>query len=155
MTRLIETLWSKHTSEGYAALKELLALSQDSNAVYPYMEQFIEKLDSENSYFRTRALALIVANAKWDTEDKIDENIDAILSHITDCKPITARQLIQDLPVLARDKPDLRPDILSALRGADTLRYPLSMRSLVDGDIRKAIMEIENGRQPDLREIVE
>lgn len=152
MKHFIETLWSKNTSEGYAALKELLALSDASNAVYRYMEQFIEKIDSENSYFRTRALALIVANAKWDADDKIDENIDAILSHITDYKPITARQFIKGLPVLARDKPDLRQDILSALRCADTLRYPFSMRSLVDADIRKAILEIENESKLDLGE---
>lgn len=145
----IEALWSKKPSEGYAALKELLKSSQKSNEVYPYMEQFLEKLDSENSYFRTRALALIIANAKWDTDYKIDENIDAILAHITDDRPITARQFIKELPVLAGDKPELRQDILSALRCADTLRYPLSMRSLVDGDIRNAIIEIENERQHD------
>lgn len=144
MTHLMEALWSKKTSEGYAALKELLAISQESDAVYAYMDQFVEKLDSDNSYFRTRALALIVANAKWDTDYKIDENIDAILSHVTDCKPITARQFIKELPRLAKDKPDLKEDILSALRHADTLRYPLSMRPLVDGDIRNAVMEIEH-----------
>lgn len=147
MTHLIEMLWSKKTSEGYAALKGLLALSRESDEVYPYMEQLIEKLDSENSYFRTRALALIAANAKWDTEYKIDENIDRILAHITDDKPITARQFIKDLPILAEAKPELRQDILSALRRADTLRYPLSMRPLVEGDIRDAVMEIEKGME--------
>lgn len=143
MQKLLETLWSKKPSEGYEALKELLAISQSANEIYPYMEIFIEKLASDNSYFRTRALALIAANAKWDTGCKIDENIDAILAHITDPKPITARQFIKDLPLLAKSKPDLRQDILSALHGADTLRYPLSMRPLVDEDIRKAILEIE------------
>lgn len=143
MMQLVETLWSQNTSEGYAALKELLAVSLESNAVYPYIGLFIEKLDSPNSYFRTRALALIVANAKWDTDYKIDENLDAILSHITDYKPITARQFVKQLPALAREKPELRQDILSALQSADTLRYPLSMRPLVEGDIRKAIAEIE------------
>ena len=102
MQKLLETLWSKKTSEGYAALKELLTISQSSNALYPYMENFIKKIDSDNSYFRTRALALIVANAQWDTDYKIDENIDAILAHITDVKPITARQFIKDLPRLAK-----------------------------------------------------
>lgn len=143
MQKLLETLWNKKPSEGYAALKELLAISQSTNELYPHMETFIEKLDSDNSYFRTRALALIAANAKWDTDHKIDENIDAILSHITDPKPITARQFIKDLPLFAKDKPDLRQDILNALHGADTLRYPLSMRPLVEADIRKSILEIE------------
>ena len=143
MNHLLETLWSKKPSEGYAALKEMLKACQDSNAVYPYMNQFLEKISDDCSYFRTRALALIIANAKWDTDCLIDENIDAILSHITDPKPITARQFIKDLPALAAAKPDLRQDILSALRRADTLRYSLSMRPLVERDIRNAIAEIE------------
>ena len=144
MTDKLDMLWSKTPSQGYAALKELLAISGESSAVYPYMEQFIEKLDSDSSYFRTRALALITANAKWDINCWIDEHIDAILSHITDPKPTTARQFIKDLPVLAAAKPDLRQDILSALRHADTRRYPLSMRPLVERDIQTAISAIEN-----------
>ena len=144
MNPLMEQLWSKKASEGYAALKELLQLSQASNEIYPYMGNFIEKLSSDNSYFCTRALALIVANAKWDTDYIIDENIDSILSHITDYKPITARQFIRELPSLAKHKPDLQADILVALRNADTLRYSLSMRPLVDEDIRKAITTIES-----------
>ena len=143
MTETLDMLWSKAPSQGYAALKELLEISGESGAVYPYMDQFMEKLNSDNSYFRTRALALIVANAKWDTDCRIDENIDAILSHITDPKPITARQFIRDLPALAAAKPDLRQDILSALRRADTLRYPLSMRPLVERDIRNTVEEID------------
>lgn len=142
MDRLIGKLWGKKASEGYAALKELLQISRASNALYPHMEDFIEKLGSDNAYFRTRALALIVANSKWDEDCIIDENIDGILAHITDDKPITARQFVRDLPSLAENKPDLREDILSALRGANTLRYPLSMRPLVDEDIRKAIAQI-------------
>lgn len=143
MEHLMTALWDKNPSKGYAALKELLSLSQQSPAVYRYMGRFIEALQSDNSYFRTRALALLAANAKWDSGHLIDENIDTILSHVTDQKPVTARKWIQDLPALAKDKPDLRQDILSALYHADTQFYPLSMRSLVDADIRKAIQEIE------------
>lgn len=143
MKKSVEMLWSQKTSAGYAALKELLIISQTSNELYPYIGMFIEKLTSDDSYFRTRALAMIVANSKWDIDCKIDENIDSILSHITDHKPITARQFIKDLPILAENKPALRQDILAALRSADTLRYPLSMRPLVEGDIQKAIAEIE------------
>ena len=139
----IEKLWSKNTSEGYRAFQKLLAISRVSDEVYPFIELFVEKLGSDNSYFRTRALGLIVANARWDADCKIDENIDVILSHITDCKPITARQFIKDLPTLALDKPDLRQDILSALHHADTLTYPLSMRPLMNEDLRKAIAEIK------------
>ena len=32
-----------------------------------------EMLDSDNPYIRTRGLLLISANAKWDSDNKIDE----------------------------------------------------------------------------------
>ncbi len=139
---LVAQLTAKKPAEGYAAMKELQAISETSDAVYPYMARLIGMLGSDNSYVRTRGLMLIVANARWDTDYLIDENINQILSHITDPRPITARQFIQSLPALASAKPDLRADILAALDGADTLRYPLSMRPMVDGDICKAILTI-------------
>lgn len=123
-------------------MKELQAISETSDMVYPYMAQLIGMMGSDNSYVRTRGLLLIAANARWDTDYLIDENINQILSYITDPKPITARQFIQSLPALASAKPDLRADILAALHKADTLRYPLGMRPLVDEDIRKAILTI-------------
>lgn len=142
---LFAQLTAKRPAEGCAAMKELQAISETSDTVYPYMARLIGMLGSDNSFVRTRGLLLIVANARWDTDVLIDENINQILSHITDPKPITARQFIQSLPALASAKPDLRADILAALRGADTLGYPLSMRPLVDGDICKAILIINRG----------
>lgn len=140
---LFAQLTAKSSADGYAAMKELLVISETSDTVYPYMARLIGMLGSDNSYVRTRGLLLIVANARWDTDYLIDENINQILSHITDPKPITARQFIQSLPALASAKLDLRADILAALCSADTLRYPLSMRPLMDGDIRKAILTIK------------
>lgn len=140
---LVAQLTVKKLADGCAAMKELQAISETSDTVYPFMAQLIGMLGSDNSYIRTRGLLLIVSNARWDTDYLIDENINQILSHITDPKPITARQFIQSLPALALAKPDLRAEILAALHVADTLRYPLSMRPLVDGDIGKAILEIE------------
>jgi len=139
---LVAQLTVKKAADGCAAMKELQAISETSDTVYPYMARLIGMLGSDNSYVRTRGLLLIVANGRWDTNYLIDENINQILSHIIDPKPITARQFIQNLPALTSVKPDLRAEILAALRGVDTLRYPLSIRPLVDEDIRKAILTI-------------
>lgn len=143
MEALIEALWSSDASEGYAALKELLVASKVSDEVYQHLDLLIERLDSDSSYFRTRALALIVANAKWDARGAIDKNIDRILAHVVDNRPVTARKLIADLPRLASWKPLLRERIISELRNADTSRYSPSMRPLVDKDIWAAIEELE------------
>ena len=133
----------KDNKVAYTALKKLQAESERSPAVYPYMDRLGEMLDSDHSYLRTRALTLLAYNARWDTDYKIDEIIDRYLKHITDPKPITARQYIQLLPMIARYKPELREDILSALHNANVAIYPGSMGPLVSKDIQKALAEIE------------
>lgn len=60
----IEKLWSKNATEGCATMKILERESAESDAVYRYMGQLLDKLGSDNSYLRTRALTRIAANAK-------------------------------------------------------------------------------------------
>ena len=107
------------------------------------MDRLSDMLDSDNSYIRTRGLTLLAYNAKWDKDYKIDEVIDKYLKHITDVKPITARQCIKLLPVIAKHKPELKNDIFSALHSADISTYEDSMQSLVYKDIQKAIEIIQ------------
>lgn len=141
----VARLRSKNQKEGHAAMQLLQRESEQSDAVYAYFDEFAALLDSAQSYERTRGLTLIAANARWDADCKIDELIDRYLSHVTDPKPITARQCIAQLPALARCKPDLRDDIVRALRWADTDRYAGSMRPLVQKDIQNALAEIGEG----------
>lgn len=63
--------------------------------------------------------------------------------HITDIKPITARQCIKLLPMIASYKPELKTDILSALYNANISIYADSMQLLVFKDIQKALKEIQ------------
>lgn len=118
--------------------------SLNSDAVYPYFDLFSAMLDDPNSYIRTRGILLIAANAKWDSDYKIDEIIDRLLKHIMDDKPITARQCIKSLPTIAKHKPDLKDDICNALRTATPQIYKSSMQSLVYKDIQDALNAISN-----------
>lgn len=118
-------------------------VSKETDCVYPYMDRLSDMLDSDNSYIRTRGLTLLAYNAKWDKDYKIDEIIDTYLKHITDVKPITARQCIKLLPMIAKYKPELKNDILSALQKADITVYDDSMQPLVYKDIQKAWNEIQ------------
>ena len=107
------------------------------------MDKLADMIDSDNSYMWTRELTLIACNAKWDRDNKIDEIIDEYLKHIEDVKPITARQCIKLLPLIAKNKPDLKGDIVSALKKADISIYADSMQSLVCKDIQNSLAEIE------------
>ena len=89
-----ELLFDKNNTAAYKALQELQKESEKTNSVYPYMDRLSQMLDSDNSYIRTRGLTLLAWNAKWDKDYKIDEIIDRYLKHITDTKPVTARQCI-------------------------------------------------------------
>ena len=116
--------------------------SEKSNAVYKFFDRFAELIEDSNSYRRTRGLILIAANAKWDTEYKIDEIIDEYLKHILDEKSITSRQCIKVLPNIAKYKPELVDCIIEALRKADTEIYKNSMQPLVYKDIMSALKKI-------------
>ena len=138
-----ELLFDKNNNVAYKALQDLQKESEETDCVYPYMDRLSGMLDSDNSYIRTRGIILLAYNAKWDKDYKIDEVIDKYLKHITDVKPITARQCIKLLPIIAKCKPELKNDILSALHKANTFVYDDSMQSLVYKDIQKALKEIQ------------
>lgn len=140
---LFELLFDKNNNTAYKALQELQKQSETSDSVYPYMDNFFDMLDDNNSYVRTRGLTLIACNSKWDKDNKVDEIIDKYLKHITDVKPITARQCIKLLPVIAENKPELKDDIISALRKADISFYADSMQPLVYKDIQRSLKEIQ------------
>ncbi len=136
-------LFDKNNNIAYKALQELQKESEKTDCVYPYMDRLSDMIDSDNSYNRTRGLTLIAYNAKWDKDNKIDEIIDEYLKHIEDVKPITARQCIKLLPMVAKDKPELKCDIVSALQKADVSIYADSMQALVYKDIQNSLAEIE------------
>jgi len=140
--KLINGLVDTNSKVAHRCLKELVSVSEIDNGIYQFFDTFVEMIDNDNSYVRTRGLLLISANAKWDTDNKIDGIIDKYLRHIMDDKPITARQCIKALPNIAKFKPDLIDDILSALSKANPQRYADSMQSLVYNDIRAAQKKI-------------
>jgi len=142
ISELVNGLFDKNDKAAYKCLKELISASKQDNGVYQFFDTFADMIDNENSYVRTRGLLLISANAKWDTDDKIDEIIDKYLCHIVDDKPITARQCIKALPDIANYKPNLVDDIRTALNKANPQRYSESMQSLVYNDIREALKTI-------------
>lgn len=138
-----ELLFDKNNNVAYKALQELQKESEETDCVYPFIDRLSDMLDSDNSYIRTRGLTLLAYNEKWDKEYKVDEIIDEYLKHITDVKPITARQCIKLLPIIAKHKPELKNDILSALNKANISIYDYSMQPLVYKDIQKALKEIK------------
>lgn len=137
-------LFDKNNNAAYKALQILQKESEKTNRVYFYMDKLVDMMDSDNSYIRTRGLVLIAYNAKWDRDNKIDKIIDKYLKHIQDVKPITARQCIKLLPVIAQNKPKLKNDIILALQKADISIYADSIQSLVYKDIQNTLCTLNS-----------
>lgn len=136
---LVSELYLKDTNAAYGALKKLMEENKNNKEVYEFFDKYAEMLYNKNSYIRTRGLLLISACAKWDSENKINGIMDKYLEHVTDEKPITARQCIHALPGIIKYKPELKEKISSALKNADVSKYKESMAPLIIKDINSVL----------------
>lgn len=141
--QMIQALTEKNASCAYECLKQLVSLSNDSDSVSGYLDQFVPMMSDESSYVRTRGIALCAANLQWVSASRRRKALALLLVHIQDPKPVTARQCIQLLPDLVQKNPDTRSTVISALQKADPAVYPESMSSLIRKDISKAMKQIE------------
>ena len=138
----IARLTGKDAKDAYAFARQITEESRASGAWYPYVDDFTLLLSHKNSLVRNRAISILAANARWDREGKFDMLLDKFLSHVTDVKPITARQCVAALPEIAEAKPELIPRIRAALEQADLSGYPNSMRPLILKDILAALQKM-------------
>ena len=143
LAECLEGLYCPRPQQAYRYFQQALAASRESDAVFPHLPQFLVMAEDANSYIRTRGLLLAIANAKWDVAGQFNAALEALLAHVLDAKPITARQFIGALPELAAAKPALAAQICHILRQADVSCYPDSMAPLVWKDIQAALQKIE------------
>ena len=132
---VIENLTSKNDRFSCAYAEKIISESRETDEWYEYFDDFASLLGHPKSLVRNRALHILAANAQWDEENRFYGILPEYLSHITDEKPITARQCIQALAQVGLAKPGYIGRILSDLRGADLSKYKDSMRPLIEKDI--------------------
>ena len=132
---IIARLTSKDDKCACAFSDQIISESRETDTWYAYLDVFASLLDDPKSLVRNRALHILAANARWDEENRFDLILPDFLAHITDEKPITARQCIQALVQVGQAKPQYIPTILSSLRRADLSKYKDSMRPLIERDI--------------------
>ena len=135
---IIAQLTVKDDKYACALADRIIAESEESDEWYEYIDKFSALLEHPKSLVRNRALHILAANALWDDENRFDTILPAILAHITDEKPITARQCIKALARIGTAKPQYIPRILSAFHEADLSKYKDSMRPLIEKDMAEA-----------------
>ena len=139
---IIAALTARDDKYACALADKIILESQETDEWYECFDDFASLLDHPKSLVRNRALSILAANARWDREGKFDALLDEFLSHVTDVKPITARQCVAALPEIVEAKPEFIPRIRTALERADLSGYPDSMQPLVLKDIVAALEKI-------------
>ena len=132
---IIAKLTVKDDKYACAFADKIISESKETDEWYEYFDDFASLLNYPKSLVRNRALNILAANAMWDEENRFDSIKSEFLTHITDEKPITARQCIKALTQVGLAKPQYIPEILSCLRNADLLKYKDTMRPLIEKDI--------------------
>lgn len=137
--KLLAHLTDRDAKAACAFADKMTAQSRESSQYKPYLDDFAALLRHKNSLVRNRAIALLAANARWDAENRYEALLDELLIHVTDEKPITARQCVQALPEIAAAKPRLILRMRAALENADLTGYRDSMQPLILRDIAAAL----------------
>lgn len=135
MQDIIAKLTAKDDKYACAIADKIISESQETDEWYEYFNDFASLLNHPKSLVRNRVLYILAANAQWDVDNRFDAILDDYLNHVTDEKPITARQCIKALAGVGLAKPQYIPKILSCLKHADLSEYKDSMRPLIEKDI--------------------
>lgn len=134
---IVANLTRKDDKYACALANKIISESQETDEWYEYFDDFASLLSHPKSLVRNRALYILAANAQWDEENRFDFILPDFLAHVTDEKPITARQCIKALAQVGTAKPQYIPRILSCLQNLDLSKYKDSMRPLIEKDIAK------------------
>ena len=147
--QLVEWLSLKDDNIRYQALLLLQNRSVFIDDVYPYWDTFRAKLKSDNSYQRSIGLMLVAENAKWDTENRMEDTIEEYLALLNDEKPITIRQCIQALGKVVPYKLDLNKKIANKLISFDLMAVKETMHKSILLDILNVLLLIRKELKTD------
>ena len=135
MQDIIAKLTANDDKYACALADKIISECKETDEWYECFDDFATLLRHPKSLVRNRALHILAANAQRDDENRFDAILPEFLSHITDEKPITARQCIKALAIVGQEKLQYIPRILQAFREADLSKYKDSMRPLLEKDI--------------------
>ena len=126
---LLPMLTAKDTKQGYGAFLELERLSEESDDLYAYTEQFADMVSDRAWAVRCRGFRLFCKQARWDDDGVLDRCLDRALVILEDEKPTAVRQALAALLDVVPYKQELWPVIRQRVEAMDTTRYTDCMAS--------------------------
>ncbi len=116
LPEVIEGVSSSKAAVRYGCAKVLMDLSEDyPEKLYPYMDSFINLLDSKHRILIWNATAIIANLAKVDTDKKFDARFDKYYSLLNDEYMVTVANVVGHSGKIALAKPHLINKITNEL----------------------------------------
>lgn len=139
MKEMHDVLYGKETWDVYRNFKIITKKAQSNNELYKYFDEFLEMLDSEKSHIKLRGFIIICKLSKWDKDNKINQNMDKLLTIFDEKKPTIIRMSLSSLRDIIEYKPDLLDIILNKIKLIDCDSFKDSMSPLIKKDIERII----------------
>lgn len=130
-------LQDKDDKKAYALAKEIGAKSAATDEYYSYFDDFSGLINAKSSYVRTRGFTLCCAQARWDTQGKLQNTLPDMLKLLHDDKPTVVRQCLVALHEVALYRPELCKIIVKELQSINLSKYKDSMAPLIQKDIKE------------------
>lgn len=143
MNAMLARLTDNDDKRAYEFTKELLDVSEEKQEYYAFLEDFVSLLGSKKTYIRTRAFLLCCAQAKWDTEGRLEKALPDLLALFRDPKPTVVRQCLKAAEKLAVYRPELRAPLREELAAMDLNGYRDSMVPLILKDMEELSRVLE------------
>ena len=116
LPELLQGIFSLKAAIRYGCTKVLMNLSEKSpEKLYPYMENFIELLDSKHRILTWNAMAIIANLAKVDKDQRFDAIFDKYYNFLNDEYMVTVANVVRNSAKIALAKPYLVQKIATEL----------------------------------------
>lgn len=124
LVELFDGLGAREPAIKYGSAKVLRALSDlDPAVLYPEIDVFIERLDSDNKFMHCDALLVLANLAAVDTERRIDRILDRYCSPIQGPDLMVAATVVKGAATIASFKPSLAERIAPRICGVEEGTY--------------------------------
>jgi len=122
LPEIISGVSSKKASIIYGCSNTLIVLSNENpKELYPYMDFFINLLDSDYRILRWAAIVIIANLSKVDTKNKFDKIFDKYYSYLDDDYMVTVANVVGNSGKIALAKPYLTQKITDKLLKVDNI----------------------------------
>jgi len=118
--------------------KVLRTLSEEKpEIIYPNWDFFIDLLDSDNTFIKAIALAIVANLTRVDSKNKFDSIFNKYYALLDDKSMITAANIAGYSGIIAIAKPKLQTKVTNKLIGIDKTHHSLECKNIIKG---KAIL---------------